>query len=265
MLGAIVALSSCGFLGALLLYISSKKFYVETSPLIESVENLLPGLNCGGCGYPGCRQLAEAIVKGDEPPSACPVGGNELAKEISKLLGVEFVSESPKVARVKCGGDYDKCKSKYDYIGPESCKTQDLLAKGDKMCSYGCLGRGDCVRACTFDAIHIGLSGLPIVDEKKCTACGLCVKACPRNLIELVGIDKKYFIACNSNDKGAFVRKVCSVGCIGCGRCVKECPEKAIILENNLATILQEKCNNCGKCYEVCPTKSVVTYDKVLS
>jgi len=258
MIEAVVVVGLSSFVAGFGLYAASKKFSVEKDPRIEEVNEILPGANCGGCGYPGCSALAEAIVKGDAPASACPVGGAELAEKIGKLLGLEVDASVRKVAKIKCHGDKEKCPPKYEYYGPADCHAIVLLGGGNKGCIYGCVGGGSCVKACNFDALKMGDNGIPVVDEKKCTACGLCVKACPRNLIELIDVEKRFIVSCSSKDKGVETKKVCSVGCIGCRLCAKNCPADAITVENNLAYIHAEKCINCGKCEEVCPTKAII-------
>ncbi|MGA1847055.1 RnfABCDGE type electron transport complex subunit B [Deferribacter abyssi] len=258
MIEAIIVVGASGFAAGFGLLLASKKFSVEKDPRIEDVNELLPGANCGGCGYPGCSALAEAIVSGDTPPTACPVGGAELAEKIGELLGLEVGTTVKKVAKIKCKGGHNECPSKYDYYGPLDCHAIVLLGGGNKGCIYGCVGGGSCVKACNFDALKMGENGIPVVDEDKCTACGLCVKACPRNLIELIDVEKRYLVTCSSKDKGVETKKVCSVGCIACRLCAKNCPVDAIMVENNVAFIQPEKCTNCGKCEEVCPTKAIV-------
>jgi len=260
MLEAIITLSSVGFIAGCGLLYAAKKFVVIKDENILKINEMLPGANCGGCGYPGCLSLAEAIVNRKASPTACPIGGMELAKNIGVILGLEIADVGKKVARVKCRGTVDKCPLKYDYMGPGDCHSIVMLAGGNKLCSYGCVGGGSCVTSCNFDAIYMSDQDIPIVKIDKCTSCGMCVKACPRDIIELTDVSKSFFVTCRSNDKGAIVRKICSIGCIGCGLCVKKCPENAIILENNLAKILSEKCTNCGICKEVCPTKSIAKF-----
>lgn len=258
MVEAIIVVGASGFVAGFGLLLASKKFSVEKDPLIEEINELLPGANCGGCGFPGCSGLAEAIAKKEAPPTACPVGGDETAQKIASLLGIEVSVGVRKVAKIKCRGGHQECPTKYDYYGPKDCHAIVMLAGGNKGCIYGCVGGGSCVKACGFDALKMGENGIPVVDEDKCTACGMCVKACPRGLIELLDVDKKFLVACSSKDKGAETKKVCSVGCIACRLCVKNCPENTITIENNVAYIHPEKCANCGKCEEVCPTKAIV-------
>lgn len=260
MIDAVVTLGATGFVAGLGLFFASKKFAVEKDPKIAEVNEILPGANCGGCGFPGCSALAEAIVKGKVASTSCPVGGAELAEKIAKILGVEVGSTVKKVARVRCRGGSDKCPEKYEYYGPSDCHSITLLSGGIKQCIYGCVGGGSCVKACSFNAMYMGADKIPVVLEDKCTACGMCVKACPRSLIELLPEDKKFVVSCRSMDKGADTKKACSVGCIGCRLCIKNCPENAIDMDGNVAKINPEKCINCGKCEEVCPTKAINRY-----
>jgi len=258
----IVSLSAIGLVSAIILYFIAQKFKVEEDPRIDQVEELLPGANCGNCGFPGCRGLAEASVKSKDMEGIyCPVGGAETMKKVSAVLGKEVKLESPKVAVVRCNGSCDNRERTSVFDGPQSCAIQHSTYIGETDCVYGCLGCGDCVDVCEFDAIHMNTeTGLPEVDEDKCVSCGACVKACPRNIIELRNKgpkNRRIFVSCVSQDKGGVARKACSAACIGCGKCVKECPFGAITLENNVAYIDFSKCRLCRKCVAVCPTGAI--------
>jgi len=256
----IVPLLVLGILGLLLgigLAIASKKFAVKTDPKVDIIFGMLPGANCGACGFAGCLGYAKAIVEGIAKPTVCPVGGEDASKKIAEVLGVKISSAPKTVARIHCGGDTSEKRQRGNYNGVRTCLSATLVSGGTVMCSYGCFGFGDCTRACPFDAIKSREGLPPEIDEEKCTACGLCVKACPRNLIKLISKDKRFLVACSSRDKGKVVRQVCDVGCIACGLCVKNCPEKAVSLENNLAGIDYIKCKNIGECFRVCPTKCI--------
>ncbi|MFH1834786.1 MAG: RnfABCDGE type electron transport complex subunit B [Methanobacteriota archaeon] len=233
-----------------------KRFNVKIDERAKEVEEHLPGFNCAACGKTGCRALSEAIIEGSASHDACAPGGGAVAKKIAKVLGVEAEEKEPQVAIVKCGGGV-RAKDKYEYRGVPSCAEAIVLAGGQKACSYGCLGFGDCVKACRFEAMTMGDDGLPKIDPEKCTACGLCVKACPKDLIELAPKSKRFHVLCKSKDKGAAVKGYCEAGCIGCGICVRNCPKEACIMEENLARIDYTKCDNTGKCAEVCPTKCI--------
>lgn len=252
-----LVLGLLGFLIGAGLAVASKRFAVETDPRIEKIAAMLPGANCGACGFAGCLAYAKAIVEGSARPTVCPVGGEEASKKIAEVLGVKIASQQKLAARVHCGGDISEKRQKGYYTGVETCLSATLVTGGTVMCSYGCLGFGDCIKACPFGAMKFRENLPPDIDEEKCTACGLCIKACPKNLIELIPKDKRFIVACSSHDKGKIVKQVCDVGCIGCGLCVKKCPEKSVVLENNLSKIDYTKCKNIGECFKVCPTKCV--------
>lgn len=258
----IISLCAIGIASAVILYFVAQKFKVEEDPRIDIVEGLLPGANCGGCGYPGCRGLAEAAVKSDTLDGiGCPVGGASTMARIAAALGREVKAQAPKIAVVRCNGNCTNRPRTSEYGGARSCAIEHSLYIGDTACAFGCLGCGDCVTACPFDAIHMNPETLlPEVEDDKCVACGACVKACPRNIIELRNKgpkDRRVFVSCVNKDKGGVARKACKVACIGCGKCVKECPFEAITLENNLAYIDYTKCRLCRKCVSVCPTGAI--------
>lgn len=246
-----------GMAVGLLLGVAGEKLKVETDERETKIRELLPGNNCGGCGYPGCDGLAAAIVKGQAKVNACPVGGDEIGKAIGDIMGMEAEGGAKQVAYVKCKGTCDKVEEKYNYYGEKDCKKAVLLpGKTKKACVYGCMGYGSCVKACPFDAIHIE-EGVAKVDKEKCKACGKCIAACPQGIIELVPYENVCVIACFSKDKGKDVRNICKAGCIGCMLCKKVCESGAITIENNLAVIDYEKCIGCGKCEEKCPAKII--------
>ena len=259
---AIISLGVIGIIGALLLYWASKKFEVHEDPRIGQVQSVLPGANCGGCGYPGCAGFAGACVKADSLEGMlCPVGGAPVMAKIATILGKEAAAAEPKVAVVRCNGTCQARPKTNKYDGVKSCAIASALYGGETGCTFGCLGYGDCVKACNFDAIHINPeTGLPEVDEDKCTACGACAKACPKNVIELRKKgpkSRRIFVSCVNKDKGAVARKACANACIGCGKCAKECPFEAITVENNVAYIDYTKCRMCRKCVAVCPTGAI--------
>ena len=229
LLSTILSLSLLGGLLAVVLYFIAQKFKVQEDPRIDQILEVLPGANCGGCGYAGCRAFAESFVKNpDNPDLFCPVGGNDAMKKAAAVLGREVQEKVPRLAVLRCNGSCDVRPVLNKYDGSPSCAVASDLYGGETGCSYGCLGLGDCVTACTFDAIAIDpQTGLPVVAEDKCTSCGACVKACPRNILELRPKgpkSRRIYVACANKDKGALTRKVCSVGCIGCQLCVKACP-----------------------------------------
>lgn len=258
---AAIVVGITGVLIGLLLGVAGEKFKVEVDQKEIQVRELLPGNNCGGCGYAGCDGLAAAIAKGEAPVTGCPVGGDVVANAVASVMGVSAGTQEKQVAFVKCSGTCDKAQVKYNYYGMTDCK-QAMMAPGagNKACSYGCMGLGSCVKACPFDAIHI-IDGIAKVDKEKCKACGKCVVECPKKLIEFVDYKADYLVHCNSNGKGKAVKDVCSAGCIGCTLCVKQCEYDAISFENNLAHIDQSKCQHCGKCAAKCPSKVIYNMD----
>lgn len=260
---AVLALCLIGFLAAVILYFVSNKFKVIEDPRIDEVSDQLPGANCGGCGYAGCRNFAEAIVKaGNMDNLSCPVGGNAVSANIAPILGIEVVEKDPTIAVVRCNGSKQNAPAKAIYDSAQTCAFANALFAGESGCPYGCLGCGDCVSVCLFDAIYMDTeTGLPIVIEEKCVSCGACVKACPRNIIEIRLQGKKsrrIYVNCINKEKGAIARKNCSVACIGCGKCVKTCAYDAITMENNIAYIDDTKCKLCRKCVAECPTGAII-------
>ncbi len=258
----IVSLSILGIVLAVVLYFVAQKFKVEEDPRIDEVEATLPGANCGGCGFAGCRAFAENCVKATSLDVLyCPVGGNDVMKKVADRLGLKAEEKPPMVAVVRCNGTFDNREKTNFYDGSSSCRVKAALYAGDTGCSYGCLSLGDCVDVCKFDAIKMNpKTGLPEVDEAKCTACGACVKACPKGVIELrnKGIkSRRIFVSCINKDKGGIARKACAVACIGCMKCQKVCEFDAIKIENNLAYIDFTKCKLCMKCVEECPTQAI--------
>lgn len=259
---AVISLGVIGAVSAVFLYAASRKFEVYEDPRIAEVQDALPAANCGGCGFPGCSGFAAACVKADTLDNLnCPVGGAEVMAKVAAILGKEPSTAEPMVAVVRCNGTCAARPRVNQYDGAQTCAIASALYGGETGCSYGCLGYGDCVVACNFDAMHMNPeTGLPEVIEDKCTACGACVKACPRSINELRKKgpkSRRVFVSCVSKDKGAIARKACSNACIGCGKCVKECPFEAITLENNLAYIDYTKCRLCRKCVPVCPTGAI--------
>ncbi|MCS7230584.1 MAG: RnfABCDGE type electron transport complex subunit B [Elusimicrobiota bacterium] len=255
-LQSLVVMGSCSVIIAILLGFAAKKFKVEEDPKKEYILSVLPGANCGACGYAGCEQYAEAIVKDNVEINLCRPGGDEVSKKIASILGKEVKDLQRLVAVVLCAGG-NRAKNEFVYTGIKKCDISNKFFEGEKACKYGCLGFGDCVEVCPFGAIFINEYNVAEVDVLKCTGCGLCVKVCPKKLIRLVPCNYKVHILCNSRDKGVKVKQICSVGCIGCGICVKACPVSDIYLENNLAIMKYNKCNNCGICKAKCPTKSI--------
>ena len=264
---AIAILGGLGLVFGLVLAAASKMFHVETDPRLDQLNACLPGANCGGCGYAGCGGYAEAVLNGEAAIGLCASGGNECAQAMGQIMGVKVETMGRKVALVKCSGyrrvDADGkttgAKMKGEYEGFKDCVAATKVGgNGPLACKYGCLGFGNCIKACKYDAIHI-VDGVAKVDSEKCRGCMACAVACPRDLIAAVDYDKHVVIACNSKAKGAVTVRGCSQGCIGCGLCVKICPHDAISIVDNLAVIDYEKCNSCGLCAVVCTKKLIAS------
>lgn len=263
-ISTIATITVLGLALAMILFFVAKKFKVEEDPRIDEVEKVMPGANCGGCGYAGCRAFAQACVEaGNLDSTFCPVGGNDVMKKVADVLGLEAKVKAPMVAVIRCNGTCENRPKTNQYDGVQSCRVKASLYSGDTACSFGCVGCGDCVKACQFGALSMDpLTGLPVVDEEKCTACGACVKACPKSVIELRNKGPRgmrVFVSCINKDKGAVARKACKAACIGCGKCAKVCAHDAIVIENNLAYIDFTKCKLCKKCVAECPTGSIHT------
>lgn len=239
------------------LAVASKVFYVYVDPRIKDIEALLPGANCGGCGYAGCSDCAAGIVEGKAPVTACVACGEDVFAEIAKVLGKTVEAKEKEIAWIMCKGIRGKAKRRFEYVGVEDCRAAMVVANGDKECVYGCLGLGTCVKACPFGALSMGEDGIPKVDMDKCTGCGTCIRVCPREIPKLLPQSQKVAALCNSHDGPAIVKKLCEVGCMGCGACRKACPEKAITIESFLAVVDPTKCNLCGQCFEKCPSGAI--------
>ena len=259
----IISLSILAVIAAVILYFVAQKFKVYEDPRIDEVQDILPASNCGGCGFAGCRNFAEALVAAETFEGLnCPVGGKEVMDAAAKLLGKSAVEADPLVAVLLCNGSPEHRPQSSYYDGANDCRIQHGLYMGETDCSYGCLGNGDCVRACLFDAMYMDpLTKLPVISDDKCVACGACVKACPRQIIELrkkAKKDRKIYVACSNCDKGGPARKACRVACIACSKCFKVCEYDAIVIKDNLAYIDATKCTFCRKCVTECPTNSII-------
>lgn len=253
-----VVVGATGILIGLLLGIAAKKFAVKTDERVEKVRELLLGSNCGGCGFAGCDACAEAIVKGEASVGAC-AGAD--ASKIAEVMGVSADAQEKKVAFVKCSGTCDKTEVKYRYHGLSDCRKISLVpGKGEKVCNFGCMGYGSCVKVCRYDAIHV-VDGVAKVDRSKCIGCGACTKVCPNGVIELIPVSAPYMVGCVTKLKGKDVKAACEVGCLGCGICAKQCENGAIEVVDGAAKIDTSKCIGCGKCAEKCPRK-IITMTK---
>ncbi len=262
---AIAILGGLGLAFGLILGGASKVFYVETDPRLEQLNAALPGANCGGCGYAGCGGYAEAVLNGTAPIRLCAARRNPCIEEMSRIMGVKAEAMTRKVALVRCSGRRSVTpdgkqlgmKMKGRYEGIHDCVAASKVAgSGPVVCKYGCLGYGNCVKACQYGAISV-VDGVAVVDKEACVGCMRCAGACPRSLIVPVEYDHHVMVACNSRAKGAVTLRGCTQGCIGCGLCTKICPHDAIYVENNLAVIDHSKCVQCGLCATVCPKKLI--------
>ena len=259
---AVAILGGLGLVFGLVLAAASKVFYVETDPRLDQLNECLPGANCGGCGFAGCGAYAEAVLKGEAPVGKCASGGNDAAKAMAAIMGVEAGEVTRKVALVRCSGarTYDAegnltkgAKMKATYEGFHDCLAASRVGgSGPLSCKFGCLGYGSCTKVCKYGAISVK-NGVAVVDEDLCVGCMACAQVCPRKIITAVEPSQNVIIACNSLAKGAVTNRACTIGCIGCGKCMKNCPSGAITITNNLAQIDSSKCTNCGECAKVCP------------
>jgi Na+-translocating ferredoxin:NAD+ oxidoreductase RNF subunit RnfB len=258
----IISMLSVGGLGLLFsagLAIANKILLVEEDPRIEQIRECLPGANCGGCGLPGCAKFAENLVQGTADICQCVACTADALEEIAAILGVEVSVEERRIARVMCQGGLAETAKKAEYVGIQSCLAANLASGGNKLCEYGCLGFGDCVEVCPFEAIYLNENGLPVVIEEKCTGCGNCLETCPRNIIELHPESHCLFVLCKNKDKPKIAKKVCTRACIACGLCVRAVDQGEIFIKDNLAVIDYTK---FGKDPELptdkCPTDCLV-------
>ena len=252
---AVAAVTVIGLLGAAILVVAAHFMHVEEDPRIGQVLGVLPGANCGACGYAGCADYAKAIVEG-APVNTCVPGGAKTAEAAAAVMGVEAGEVVRRKAIVACQGSYDHMEDKYTYEGIESCTACAALYAGRAACEFGCLGYGDCVKACPFGAITVS-NGLARVNPELCTGCGACEQACPKKVIWIRPEGEKPVVMCANHDRGALTRKACTAGCIGCMKCEKSCPEGAIHVTNNVARVDYDKCTGCHTCMNVCPVHAI--------
>lgn len=253
MIAAILLTAGLAIVFGVLLGIAYKFFNIPDNPKIDLIYKALPHLDCGACGFAGCKQYAEAVAKG-EKSDKCKPGGDKTAAKLGKILG-KAVNVVPQTARVHCVGGKNADNS-YDYKGISTCRDASVVGSG-KECHEGCIGFGDCVKACKYDAISFDRDGFPRVSQTKCVACGACVEACPQKLIDLVPAKSKIWIGCSSHDEARIKAKYCKTGCIACGICASTCPNGAITMVDNLPKIDYDKCVSCGLCVEKCPRKVI--------
>lgn len=262
MIYAVLSLAVLGGLFGVILGAAERKFAVETDPRIDSLIEILPGANCGSCGYPGCSAYAEAVAAGEAPLDACTPGGAQVEQAIARIMGKEVgESKEREVAQLLCAGGQEEAALLYNYEGIHDCQSAANLFQGPKVCNYGCLGLGSCVEACPWGAIQMGDNHLPLIDFELCTGCGVCVEICPQQVLKLSKISQLVFVRCRNLDKAREARKACKIACIKCKICERTCPEGAIVVQSNehgsVAVIDETKCTNCGLCVEKCPTKVI--------
>ncbi len=254
-------LAALGAFFGVLLAIASRAFAVKVDERVPQIRDVLPGANCGGCGYSGCDALATAIVEGKAPCGACTVGGDPVAQQIGAIMGVTVAKKQRMRAQVMCSGGEENAVKKYTYKGAKDCIAAAKLAGGDKLCPHGCIGLGTCASVCPFDAIRVE-NGVVAVDYRKCEGCGACVTACPKKLIRLIPYDSAHWVGCMSREKGGVVRMQCAVGCLGCGICQKTCEAGAITVQDFLAQIDYSKCVDCDQCVGKCPRRIIWSAEK---
>jgi electron transport complex protein RnfB len=261
---AIAVLGGLTLVLAIILVIANHKLYVYEDPRIDTVEEMLPHANCGACGFPGCRLFAEALVSGDILPGKCTVSSDDGREAISTYLGVSLGQEEKQVARLACAGGTNVALNKAQYEGMESCQAAALISGGGKGCSWGCLGFGDCMQVCDFDAIHMDEHALPVVDIDKCTACGDCVVSCPKDLFSIQPVSHQLWVACKNLEKGDDILEDCQVACTACGRCALDAPDDLIVMKYNLPVINYSLVDQTIDPIQRCPTGAIVWFDKKL-
>ncbi len=256
---AIAALGGLGILFGLVLGLADKKFAVEVDERVQAVRAAVAGANCGACGYAGCDAYAAAVVKGEAPATACTPGGAKTVKAIAAIMGVDAEAAEPLVARVRCQGTCENVSLRYDYSGVQSCRAASGISGGPSACEFGCVGLGDCVAHCAFDAIQI-VDGVAVIDDDKCTGCGVCVSTCPRSIIQMLPKDQTVVVMCRNEAIGRIARLQCKTACVGCKRCEKQCPSDSIHVINGVAIIDETTCTRCGACIPVCPMHCIVNF-----
>ncbi|MBQ4381800.1 MAG: RnfABCDGE type electron transport complex subunit B [Oscillospiraceae bacterium] len=261
-INAIWVLAAIGAVAAVLLVLAAKFMAVPVDEKFPKIRECLPGANCGACGYAGCDGYAAALASGEETvTNKCVPGADKVARQLAELTGGEFADVVEQVAVVRCSGSCDACKAKMSYEGITSCAAAKLYYGGASSCTFGCIGLGDCERACPEKAIGV-INGLATVNPAMCIGCGICVRTCPNGVITLMADVDRALVACSNHEMGAVVRKECSKGCIGCKKCERECPVGAIKVTDNLAAIDYSICTSCGHCAEICTTGCITYMDR---
>lgn len=238
----------------------ARRFQVPTNPLVDRVRSFLPSANCGACGYAGCQAYAEALVeRADVPPNLCAPGRGAVAAALAGLTGKEMGAVLDRIVVMRCNGTSAFARAEAQYAGVETCAAASLVFGGPKACKNGCLGLGDCVRACPFDALYLGDEGIAVVKPESCTGCGLCVPACPKDLFQLYPREHRIELSCVAKDKQSVVRATCMVGCTLCRKCVAKCPAQAIEWDGRTIIIHHDTCLAYGPscqeaCVDICPS-----------
>lgn len=251
---------AAGLIASVLLVIASHVFYVEVDERVSNVREILPGANCGGCGFAGCDDYAAAVVNDESVScSCCSPGGAATAEKIAEMLGRNAGGGEKQVAQVMCNGTDQASRKILEWQGMQTCAGAKGFFNGMSACSYGCIGLGDCVNACAFNAIGI-IDGVAKVNRDDCVACGACARSCPQKIIKMIPFKSQVSVLCSSHDKGGVAKKNCDNACIGCGKCTKVCKFEAITVNDFLASIDYDKCKVCGMCVKECPTGAINTY-----
>jgi len=262
LLGSVAILGGVGLTFGVLIALAHRKLRVWEDPRIDAVNDMLPGANCGACGYAGCRAFAEATIAGKVAPAQCTVMGAAEREDVAAFLGVAAGSAVKRVARLLCAGGSDIAPRKAAYDGIQSCAAAVATSGGGKGCAWGCVGLADCAVACTFDAIRMSANDLPIVDPEKCTACNDCVVACPLDLFTIMPIDSKLIVQCRNLLSGEAATDVCSVACNACGRCVQDAVPGLISMRGGLAVVDYENIDLADPAATArCPTGAIVWVD----
>jgi len=259
----VLIVAGIGLFSGLILAFASIVMAVPKDEKAEAIQEMLPGANCGACGFSGCAGYAKAMSNGEAKPGLCTVGGAAVAKTISEYLGCDAANVAKKIALVHCLGSYDNTSDKVEYEGIKTCAGAAIVAGGVASCQYGCMGLGDCMSACQYGAISV-CNGVATISPVRCVGCSMCVSACPKHLISFVPANKQAVVRCSNCDTGALTNKVCKVGCIGCKKCEKTCQHDAVHVVNSLATVDSVKCVGCGECVDVCPRHCITMFDSAI-
>lgn len=259
MILAVVILGGVALVFATLIAIANRRLKVWEDPRIDVVSGMLPGANCGACGVPGCRAFAEKLVAGERQPAGCNVATDETKAGIASYLGVDAGEATKVVARMLCAGGVHVARQQAEYRGLATCAAAAAVAGGGKGCAWGCLGLADCVRSCTFDAMAMNAEGIPVIDIEKCTACGDCVEACPKDLLSLHPVDHRLLVQCRNLIAGDAVLEDCRVACTACGKCVMDAGPGLISVASGVA-VVDYRLNDIADASAIarCPTGAIV-------